>query len=76
LWDHVYTPLVDLIADGTAVLVTDGSCSRKICSNIDGAGWMIYCRARRKVVFKGSFYKWCDNAGSYRGELLGLLAVH
>jgi hypothetical protein len=28
------------------------------------------------VVFKGSFYEWCGNAGSYRGELLGLLAVH
>jgi hypothetical protein len=80
LWNHVYTPfgidaLVDSIADGTAVLVTDGSYSRKIRSNIDGAGWMIYCRARCKVVFKGSFYKWCGSAGSYRGELLGLLAV-
>jgi hypothetical protein len=62
LWDHVYRPfgidaLVDSIADGTAVLVTDGSYSCKICSNIDGAGWMIYCRAHRKVVFKGSFYE-------------------
>jgi hypothetical protein len=61
LWDHVYTPfgidaLVDSIADGTAVLVTDGSYSRKIRSNINGAGWMIYCRARHKVVFKGSFF--------------------
>lgn len=28
------------------------------------------------MVFKGSFYAWCGNAGSYRGELLGLLAVH
>ena len=81
LWDHVYTPfgidaLVDLIADGTAVLVADGSYSRKIRSDIDGAGWMIDCRVRRKVVFKGSFYEWCGNAGSCRGELLGLLAVH
>jgi hypothetical protein len=25
---------------------------------------MIYCRAHRKVVFKGSFYEWCGNAGS------------
>jgi hypothetical protein len=81
LWEHVFTPLgigalVDAIAGGSAVLVTDGSYSRKIRTDIDGAGWMIYCRARKKVVFKGSFYEWCREAGSYRGELLGLLAVH
>jgi hypothetical protein len=81
LWEHVYMPfgidaLVDSIADGTAVLVTDDSYSRKICSDIDGAGWIIYCRACCKVVFKGSFYEWCGNAGLYRGELLGLLMVH
>jgi hypothetical protein len=68
--------MVDAIASGSAVLVTDGSYSLKIWSDIDGASWMIYCRTRRKVVFKGSFYEWCGNAGSYRGELLGLLAVH
>ena len=28
------------------------------------------------MVFKGSFYEWSGDAGSYRGELLGLLAVH
>jgi hypothetical protein len=37
LWDHIYTPLgidamVDAIARGSAVLVTDGSYSRKIRS--------------------------------------------
>jgi hypothetical protein len=37
---------------------------------------LIYCTAKKKVVFKGSFYEWCDKAGSYRGKLLGLLAVH
>jgi hypothetical protein len=70
LWEHVFTPLgidalVDTIAGGSAVLVTDGSYSRKIRSDIDGAGWMIYCRARKKVVFKCSFYEWCREAGSY-----------
>jgi hypothetical protein len=68
LWDHTYLPfgidpLVEAIADGTAVLVTDGSYSRKIRHNIDGAGWLIYCRRQK-------------SAGSYRCELLGLLAVH
>jgi hypothetical protein len=77
LWEHVFTPLgidalVDAIAGGSAVLVTDGSYSRKTRSDIDGAGWMIYCRARKKVVFKCSFYEWCHEAGSYRGELFAL----
>lgn len=79
-WDQIFTSLgidlVILIADGLAVMVTDGLYSHKICSDIDGAGWMIYCRSRCKVVFKGSFYKWCGNTGSYRGEQLGLLVVH
>jgi elongation factor P hydroxylase len=74
----VYTPFgIDAVVVVEAIaLVTDGSYSRKICSEIDGAGWMIYCKSRRKVVFKGSFYEWCATAGSYRGELLGLLVVH
>ena len=81
LWEHTYLPfgidpLVVAIADGAAVLVTDGSYSQKIWHNIDGAGWLIYCRRRKKVVFKCSFYEWSGDAGSYRGELLGLLAVH
>ena len=49
---------------------------QKDFSEIDGASWMVYCKSRRKVVFKGSFYEWCATAGSYRGELLGLLVVH
>jgi hypothetical protein len=81
LWEHTYLPfgidaLVDSIAEGTAILVTDGSYSRKIRHDIDGAGWLIYCKRRKKVVFKGSFSEWSGSAGSYRGELLGLLAVH
>jgi hypothetical protein len=41
---------VEAIADGTAVLVTDGSYSRKIRHNIDGAGWLIYCRRQKSGV--------------------------
>jgi hypothetical protein len=81
LWNHIYTPfgldaVVKAIDSGSAVYVTDGSYSRKIRSEIDGAGYMIYCKRRKKVVLNGSFYEVCKKAGSYRGELLGLLAVH
>jgi hypothetical protein len=68
--------VVEAIDSGSAVYVTDGSYSRKIRSEIDGAGYMIYCIRWKKVVLKSSFYELCEKAGSYHGELLGLLAVH
>jgi hypothetical protein len=81
MWEHIYTPhgldaVVEAVASGSAVYNTDGSYSRKIRSDVDGAGWVIYCKTRKKIVLKGSFYEWCDKAGSYRGELVGLLSVH
>lgn len=81
LWDNIRTPhgldaVIDAIASGSAVMVTDGSYSRNIRSEIDGAGWLIYCRQRKHIVLKGSTYEYCVTAGSYRGELLGLLALH
>lgn len=73
LWEHVYTPFgLDAVVEAmdlfSAVYITDGSYSCKIRSEID-AGYMIYCKSRRKVVLKGSFYELCHKAGSYRGEL-------
>lgn len=46
LWEHVSTPcgldeVVDAVAAGSAILMTDGSYSRNICSKIDGAGWLM-----------------------------------
>jgi hypothetical protein len=37
---------------------------------------MICCSALKKVVLKGTTFETCTKAGSYRGELLGLLAIH
>lgn len=81
MWENVYTPygidaVVEAVASGSAVYVTDGSYSRKIRADIDGAGWVVFCKTRKKIVLKGSFYEWCVKAGSYRGELVGLLAAH
>ena len=81
IWENIYTPFglqaaMDAVESGTAVYVTDGSYSRRIRSDIDGAGWVVFCKTRKKIVLRGSFYEWCNRAGSYRGELVGLLAVH
>jgi hypothetical protein len=81
MWDHTYLPYgfdadIDAILAGSAIYVTDGSYNRSLRADLDGAGWLIYCTSRKKIVFKGSFCETNAAAGSYRGELLGLLAIH
>lgn len=68
--------VVDALASGSAILVTDGSYSRNIRADINGAGWLVYCTTRKKIILKATFYEPCLQAGSYRGELCGLLVVH
>lgn len=80
-WDHIHLPygldaVVDAVAAGSALFVTDGSYNRKIRRDVDSAGWLIYCKHRQQVVLEGSLFEQNATAGSYRGELLGLLAIH
>lgn len=81
MWDHVERPsgldaVIDAIASGTAVFVTDGSYNWGIQRDIDGAGWLVFCTSGRRIVLRGSFSERNTKAGSYRAELLGLLAIH
>eukprot|EP00956_Cyclotella_meneghiniana_P010918 scaffold15270_cov101-Cyclotella_meneghiniana.AAC.2 len=81
MWEDLHMPLgldavVSSIRNGSAIYVTDGSYMRTLDPLIDGAGWLIYCRTARRIVLKGSMAERNSNAGSYRGELLGLLAIH
>jgi hypothetical protein len=81
MWDYMsdvtsepsWLPLA--IERGTVVLATDGSYDRKRGPNVSGAGWVIACQ-RLGNILKGSFFKFSSNASSYRGELLGLVAIH
>jgi len=67
--------VVDAIQNGTAIWVTDGSYNCTLAPHISGAGWLIYCNyCKRKLC--GSFFEYSHKAGSYRRELLGLLAIH
>ena len=67
--------VVQAIASGTAIWVTDGSYNRELAPSVSGAGWALYCtRCGRKLY--GSFAEFSPSAGSYRAELLGLLAIH
>ena len=67
--------LTDALASGTAVLVTDGSYDRKRAPTVSGAGWVITCQKAQKFLH-GSFYEHSRKASAYRGELLGLVAIH
>ena len=81
MWEHVEdegqdpTWLLEALKNGSAVMVTDGSFDRKRAPLISGAGWEITCRKSRKFL-KGSFFKISNSASAYRGEVLGLLALH
>ena len=62
MWDHVHLPLslpaaVEACNIGSAIYVTDGSYMRTIDPFIDGAGWLIYCTAWRRIVLKGSMHE-------------------
>ena len=67
--------LITAIERGTTVWVTDGSYNKELAPTISGAGWVIYCTETNKRLY-GNFYEQSPSAGSYRGELLGLLALH
>ncbi|KAL7530902.1 hypothetical protein ACHAXR_003737 [Thalassiosira sp. AJA248-18] len=59
----------------TLIGVIDGSYDRKKGPNISGAGWILYCRATNRYVW-GNFAECSVSASSYRGDLLGMLAIH
>ncbi len=81
MWDFVsnvtsepsWLPLA--LESGTVVLATDGSYDRKKGSHVSGAGWDIACWKSGRVL-KGSYFGFSSNASSYRGDLLGLVAIH
>jgi len=69
------TWLVDGMKKNTITWCTDGSYHRKHAPKVSGAGWMAYC-TRTNNNMTGSFYEISEDAGSYRGEQLGLCAIH
>ena len=67
--------VVTALTNGTAISVTDGSYKKDIAPDVSGAGWVIHC-TQSKLKLKGSFYERSPDTGSYRGELMGLTALH
>lgn len=82
MWEQVqlYAPLACIaqaFCDVTAICVTDGSYQKHVNPTLSGAGcWLIYCLGSDQILVTGSFVEDHVRAGSYRGEVLGMLAIH
>ena len=66
---------IKAMMNGNTVWVTDGSYMKEISPTISGARWILLC-TQSGFRLCGSFAESTSSAGSYRGELLGILAIH
>ena len=67
--------LVDAIQNGTLCAVTDGSYIREMHPELCSAAFILEC-SQTGGRLMGSFPEWSPDASAYRGEMLGLLAIH
>jgi hypothetical protein len=80
MWEHVEVvgeldTVILAIKEGRAIWCTDGSFDRLQMPNVSSAGWVIFDPVSKQHI-KGSFFKISEDASAYRGELLGLTALH
>ncbi len=80
IWDHLTIVGGDRwvnksIKDGTVVAVTDGSYMRELYPNLCSAAYILECSKGRGQIY-GAFTETTGVANDYRGELLGLMAIH
>jgi hypothetical protein len=65
----------EAIQDGSLVAVTDGSYIRQLHPNLCLAAFILECpKGHSKII--GSFLESTLAANAYRGDLLGLMAIH
>ena len=67
--------IVEAIRQGSLFCCTDGSYIKEIAVDVCGAAWILYCEETGKSL-KGEFTEQSRWADSYRGEQLGMLAIH
>jgi hypothetical protein len=81
MWDFIegrnqdMSWVISALKERTAIMVTDGSYNRSLAPTISGAGWVLVCTSSRQMI-RGCFFEDSPKASSYRGELLGLTAIH
>ncbi len=80
MWENLYWVgddhwIAEVIEDGTLIAVTDGYYMKDLYPNIHSAALLLECT-------KGHGRLWCsfpeasEIACSYRGKLVGLMAIH
>lgn len=80
LWDNImligeHGWITDAISDGTLLAVTDGSFIRERYPTLCSSAFVLECtKGRGRMI--GSFSESSRVANAYRGELLGLMAIH
>lgn len=67
--------LLESIQAGTCIAVTDGSYIREVYPDLCSCAFILECTEGRGRIF-GSFPESSKVANAYRGELLGLMAIH
>jgi endonuclease/exonuclease/phosphatase family metal-dependent hydrolase len=67
--------VLDALERGSLYCVSDGSYLKRIAPHTCSAAWVIYCAETRKWC-KGELVEHSIWANSYRGEQLGMLAIH
>ena len=81
MWDNIkeeesdMSRVRDATIGGMLLAVTDGSYDREKAKDVSRLGWILVCTKTRCTIW-GSFYKISPKARSFRGELLGLVAIH
>jgi hypothetical protein len=80
LWEHMkvtggITWVNESIVHGTLVAVMDGSYIRELFPELCSAAFVLECSQGRGRIF-GLFSESLRVANAYRGELLGLMAIH
>lgn len=84
MWEMIYPDLqhgfevswtIEALRAGNLVGATDGSYDRARNASVCGAGWVMMDKTTGDRI-AGSFSEESTSAGSYRGELLGMCAIH
>ncbi len=81
MWEHIVKGDIDVewirdaLVNRMFLVMTDGSYDREKANMVGESGWIIVCTACRQTL-RCSFIEISPSAGSYRGKLLGLVAIH
>jgi hypothetical protein len=81
MWEHIKVfgkldSVIMAIRNGTAIWCTDGSFDRIVMPTTSSSGWVIFDPLTKHHI-RGAFYEDSgQSASAYRGELLGLVALH